>query len=1141
MVADFVHLHTHSEFSLLDGSIRIPALVARAKDYGMSAVALTDHGAMYGIIEFYTACKNMGIKPIIGCEVYLAPKNRFEKTAKDEKLHHLLLLAKDLTGYQNLMKIVSIGYLEGFYYRPRLDTDILTAHNSGLIALSACLSGKIPRFLAADRYDEARETLGQYIDIFGRENFFLEMQDQELEDQDKVNAGLFKLSKESGASLVATNDVHYLDMEDHTAHDVLLCIQTGAQVSDENRLHFKTDQFYFKNKDEMGAIFGDFPSAIENTLKVAEMCNLDIPLGQYLLPYYEVPNGYDLDSYLYKTAFDDFPKKFPSANEKVVERLKYELDVIKKMGYAGYFLIIWDLIKFARTNGIRVGPGRGSAAGSLLSYVLNITNINPLEYGLLFERFLNPERKSLPDIDIDFPPEKRDEVIRYISKKYGENRVAQIITFGTLAARAATRDAARVFGYSYAVGDKLAKLIPVNPSDYVSISRAIEMSEQLKLEYRNNPDSKKILDTAMKIEGLARQDSIHAAGVVISADDLTNYTPLQRKSEPEIVTQYNMVDVQKIGLLKMDILGLTTLTVIDKTLKIIKRTRSEDLDLDNIDLSDETTYQLLRKGETLGVFQLERAGMRQLLVELKPTCFEDIIALLALYRPGPLQSGLVSDFVAAKHGRKSISYLDPSLKPILSETYGIMVYQEQIMMIAMSMAGFTMSEADDFRAAISKKKRELLAHLREKFINGVIAKGYPNQIANRVFDLINNFGEYGFNKSHSAAYARISFQTAYLKAHYPVEFLAAELTERMRNQEKVVQYLIEAKRMDIDILPPDVNESYGDFTVVSDKIRFGLGAIRNVGESVVANIVEQRQKSGPYRSFYDFCRRLDSSVLNKRVIESFIKAGAFDSFGRTRKHLMNNFEEIISTCEKFKKDAQAGQFSLFAASQDDLNIQEEKNIVDEEFSREEFLSLEKEMLGFYVSEHPLEGFIDNLRTYCDMTIEELDDQPDGTVCTIAGIVSKVQQTRTKKGEIMGYVTVDDMTSSIEVIVFPSLLADNAEFMIEDKIITVRGRLDVKEDQTKFIATAISGIDLNSKGKQNLNIRIKQNDLDENSSNLLNSILKSHPGRAYVNLIVRSTEGDVIFRLPDEFRVEINDSLCSEVKNLLGHDTLIYMS
>ena len=1141
MIADFVHLHTHSEFSLLDGSIRIPELVTRAREYGMSAVALTDHGAMYGIIEFYTTCKNMEIKPIVGCEVYLAPRSRVERTSKDEKLHHLLLLAKDLTGYQNLMKIVSIGYLEGFYYRPRLDNEVLAAHSSGLIALSACLSGKIPKMLVSDRYDDARVTLSQYLDIFGKENFFLEIQNQGLEDQDKVNAGLLKLSEESGVGLVATNDVHYLDKEDHAAHDVLLCIQTGTQVSDENRLHFNSDQFYFKNKEEMNAVFKDCPVALENTLKVAEMCNLEIPLGQNLLPYYKVPEGYDLDSYLYKIAFDNLPKKFPNADEKVVERLRYELDVIKKMGYAGYFLIIWDLIKFARNHDIRVGPGRGSAAGSLLSYVLDITNINPLEYGLLFERFLNPERKSLPDIDIDFPPERRDEIIKYISEKYGENKVAQIITFGTMAARAATRDAARVFGYSYAVGDKLAKLIPVNPSDYVSISKAIEMSEQLRLEYKNNPDSKKILDTAMKLEGLARQDSIHAAGVVISADDLTNYTPLQRKSEPEIVTQYNMVDVQKIGLLKMDILGLTTLTVIDKTLKIIKRTRSEDLDLDKIDLSDEATFQLLRRGDTLGVFQLERAGMRQLLVELRPTCFEDIIALLALYRPGPLQSGLVSDFVAAKHGKKPITYLDPSLKPILKETYGIMVYQEQIMMIAMSMAGFTMSEADDFRAAISKKKRELLAHLREKFINGVIANGYSEQAAKKVFDLINNFGEYGFNKSHSAAYARISFQTAYLKAHYPVEFLAAELTERMRNQEKVVQYLFESKRMSIDILPPDVNESYGDFTVVGDKIRFGLGAIRNVGESVVASIVAERQRGGQYSSFYDFCKRLDSTVLNKRVIESLVKAGAFDSFGRTRKYLLNNFEEIITACEKIKKDAQAGQFSLFAAPQEDFAIRKGENVIDEEFSREEFLAYEKEMLGFYVSEHPLEGIVENLRMHCDMTIEELEDQPDGTLCTIAGIVSKVQHTRTKKGEIMGYVTIDDMTSSIDVIVFPSLLAENVELIVEDKIISVRGRLDVKEDQTKFVATSISGIDLNSKDKQNVNIRIKLSDLDEDTSNHLNSILKSHPGKAYVNLIVPSGDSHVTFRLQDEFRVEVNDLLCSEIKSLLGPGTSIYIS
>lgn len=1131
MKDSFVHLHTHSEFSLLDGAIRIKELVRKVKEMGMQAVALTDHGSMYGAIEFYTEAKQAGIKPIIGCEVYVAPKSRFDKASKEDKSHHLVLLARDAEGYRNLMKLVSKGFLEGFYYRPRVDRELLIEHSNGLIALSACLSGQIPKLIARGKLERAEQVARELQDIFGKGNFYLEIMDQHLESQMEINEKMAEISERTGIPLVATNDVHYLEKADHTAHDVLLCIQTGSTVDEADRLRFSSSEFYLRTPQEMKELMIEYPQALENTLLIAEMCNLSIELDQTFLPHYEPPEGYDLDTYLEKICWENLPRRYPEVTPEIEERLKKELATIKEMGFSGYFLIVWDFINYAKSQKIMVGPGRGSAAGSIVSYILGITNVDPLKYGLLFERFLNPDRRSLPDIDIDFCYERRDEVLKYVAEKYGHNRVAQIITFSTMAARAAVRDAGRVFGVPYGRVDRLAKLIPMTLG--MTLAEALEMVPELASEYEENPETRKILDTAMKLEGLVRQDSIHAAGVVISVDDLTDFTPLQRKTDPEIVTQYKMEDIQKIGLLKMDFLGLKTLTMIDKAVKIIKRTRGVEIDLDNLDLNDQMTYDMISRGETLGVFQLESSGMRALVVDLKPNRFEDIIALLALYRPGPLQSGMVKDFVAAKHGRKKIIYPHPSLEPILKETYGIIVYQEQVMMIASKMAGFSMSEADILRGAISKKKRQLLAEQRDKFIGGAVANGYSEKVAEKVFDLVNLFAEYGFNKSHSTAYALISYQTAYLKAHYPIEFMAALLTERMGSKEKVAQYVVEAKRMGIEILPPDVNESYGNFTVVGDKIRFGLTAIANVGENVINSVVQERKQGGPYKSFYDFCSRIDPSVLNKRVVESLIKAGAFDSLGYSRKYLMMRYEKVISDVLKSRKDMALGQFSLFGTQEAQEFFEEETTTMHEEYSKEDLMALEKEILGLYVSDHPLMGLEGILKEVSDVEIADLEEAGDGSIKTIVGIISKIQKLYTKKGELMLFVTVEDMTSSVEVIVFPALLERYQDDLYPDNIVAITGRVDIKEDQVKIIANEVLDIEVEKEEEKSLTIKLKDMEISPHLIGSLETILKNYPGRYPVHLYLYADNQATVLRLGEEFKVKPCELLFAEIRDLLG--------
>ncbi len=1149
---NFVHLHVHSEFSLLDGASRITKLIEKASQYGMPAMALTDHGVMYGAIEFYSQAKKIGIKPIIGCEVYLAPKSRFEKQSerdkKEENFYHLTLLAENNQGYHNLMRLVSMGFLEGFYYRPRVDKELLGKFKEGLIALSGCMSGEIPKYIISDKIEAAKRNLEQYLDIFGKNNFFLELQDSGIPEQKKVNKTLLELSSEYKIPLVATNDVHYLNKEDSKAHDVLLCIQTGSTINEAGRLKFPTDEYYLKSCDQMKELFNQFPGAIKNTLEIADRCNVNIKFDMNLIPSFAIPDGSSADEYLKKLCYEGAKKRYDNITGEIDRRIKKELEVIKKMGFSEYFLIIWDLVKYAKNNDIRVGPGRGSAAGSIVSYNLGITDIEPLKYGLLFERFLNEERKSMPDIDIDFCYEKRDAVIKYVTKKYGDKRVAQLITFGTMAARQAIRDAGRVMEIPYAEVDRIAKMVPMELN--VTIKNSLEMVPDLKEIYENDMRIKEVIDTAISLEGISRQDSIHAAGVVISSEELYNYTPIQKENEGDIVTQYKMEDIQKIGLLKMDFLGLKTLSLIDKTLFLIKKSKNIDIDINNIDLDDKETFEMLSEGECLGVFQLESSGMRELVINLKPTKFEDLIALLALYRPGPIQSGMLNDFVERRNGRQTISYLHPTLEKILESTYGIILYQEQVMSIASELGGFSMSEADILRGAISKKKRSLLSKQKNKFIEGAKSRGIDEKIAIKIFELVNHFAEYGFNKSHSAAYAMISYQTAYLKAKYPVEFMAALLSIRMGSQEKVAQYVNETRRMDIEVLPPDINQSFTDFTVVENSIRFGLSAIKNVGTNVIECIEKERKKGGKFENFINFCERIDSNVLNKKTLESLIKSGTFDSLGQSRKHLLENYEKITEETLKIRKDRDLGQFSLFDIGNGPkkevlLNgvYQTEDNF--QEFSKKELLNFEKEMLGLYISGHPLFEYEESLTRVTP--IEVLIDVEDKANVAVGGVITKVKIIFTKKDQQMCFLDLEDIGDNVEVIVFPSVLMKYRGIISEDKIVKIKGKLDKKEDQLKIIANEIEELDkdkmVNKDQKELVSDRngavvftAKKNDLDEDFINRFYDILKKYPGFHEVEFRITDESGkdtDRIYKLPSTYRIDLNESLKENLKQVFS--------
>jgi len=1077
-MGSFVHLHVHTEYSLLDGANRIGPLVKRVKELGMDSIAITDHGAMYGVIDFYKACKKEGIKPVIGCEVYTAARTRFDKDARLDSEHgHLVLLVKNNTGYKNLMKIVSAAFTEGFYYKPRVDMELLSKYHEGLIGLSACLAGDIPAAILSNNYDKAKKLAIQFENLFGKGNFYLELQHNGIEEQKLVNQSLIKLSQETGIPLVATNDVHYLRKEDARAQEILMCIQTAKTIEDEDHMQFETDELYLKSPEIMQEQFQHCPEAISNTVKIAQMCNVELEFGKLHLPRFDVPGNEDAFEYLKKQCMKGFERKYGN-NPKLLERLNYELSTIKNMGYVDYFLIVWDFIRFAKENKIMVGPGRGSAAGSMVSYCLDITNVDPIRYDLIFERFLNPERISMPDIDIDFCFERRGEVIDYVVNKYGKDRVAQIITFGTLAARAAVRDVGRALAIPYTEVDRIAKMIPMQLG--MSIEKALEISSELRNAYETDPRTHELISTAMLLEGMPRHASTHAAGVVISSEPVTEYVPLYQ-SEGNICTQFPMTTLEELGLLKMDFLGLRTLTVIRDTVKMAEENHGVKIDLYNINMNDPEIYQMISRGETLGIFQLESSGMTQFMTELKPSCIEDIIAGISLYRPGPMDQ--IPRYIRNKKNPENIKYAHPLLEPILNVTYGCMVYQEQVMQIVRRLAGYSLGRADLVRRAMAKKKKEIMEEERQKFvygetdsegnvlIPGAIRNGVDEKTANEIFDEMMDFASYAFNKSHAAGYAVIAIQTAYLKHYYPVEFMAALLNSFLGSPNKISQYVLECKRMGIQVLPPDINESGERFTVSNGKIRFGLTAVKNVGSNVVKQIIAERNKNGPYKSFPDLCERVDSRDLNKRCIESLIKSGAFDSFKVYRSRLMNSYDKIIENIANERKMRMEGQMSLFdIASNTGVSIVHEIPYPDmEEYDFRLLLAMEKDVLGLYVSGHPLSEFEEDIRKgvtlySSDLIVEEQDSGhvnsrfSDGSFARIAGIIADIKTITTKSNQLMAFVTVEDLTGQMEVIVFPNTLEKYGELIKTELPVWIEGKLSIREDeQPKILVESIRPI------------------------------------------------------------------------------------
>ncbi len=1137
--SDFVHLHVHTQYSLLDGACLIPRLTDLAMRMKMPACAITDHGNMFGAIEFYQSCMSHGIKPIIGSEVYIAPKGRLEKTysAGEETANHLILLVRDETGYKNLMKLVSIGYLEGFYYKPRIDKEVLAKYSEGLIALSSCLKGEIPRAMMNNKEEKVRQLAAEYRDIMGRENFYFELQDNSIPEQKQVANELIRLGKELGIGLVATNDVHYLTKDSAKAHEALLCIQTQATLSDPNRMRLQTDQFYFKSAEEMKALFREVPEAISNTIKIAERCNLELDFKKTFLPHYIVPQGTTREKYIKDLCEQNLGKRYPveegfKPSSTIRDRLENELKVINKAGYTSYFLIVWDFVNYAKSKGIAVGPGRGSAAGSIVSYLLGITDIDPLRYNLLFERFLNSERVSMPDIDIDFCYEKRGEVIDYVIQKYGKDNVAQIITFGTMAARAVLRDVGRVMNLPYADVDKIAKLVPMDPD--MTLELALHEEPEIARLYKEDPRVKELIDVSKKLEGLTRHASTHAAGVVISEDLLTNHIPLFKTSDDQISTGYAMGSLEKIGLLKMDFLGLRTLTVIQEALKIINRVNGINLKVENIPMDDPKTYKLLNNAESTGIFQLESSGMRDLLRKLKAEKFEDIIALLALYRPGPIGSGMLDDYMKRKHGKVEVRYDHPLLEASLKETYGIIVYQEQVMTIVSSLAGFSLSQADLLRRAIGKKTPEIMEQQRKAFIDGAVKNKIDRRIAEKIFSLIEHFAGYGFNKSHSAAYAMISYRTAYLKANYPVEFMTALLTSEKDNTDKIVEYIDEAERMGINILPPDANESYANFTMINkNEIRFGLSAVKNVGEGAIESIIEARKKYGRFSGLYEFCEKTDSRLVNKKVLESLIKCGAFDSVGLKRSQLMAILAEVMDAASSAHKESVAGQMTLFTETGSSRQVPDMK-----EWPESQLLNFEKDMIGFYITGHPLAKYEKILKEYSTAASAGLKDLEDGQKVWFGGIINKIKNTVTKRaGEKMAIMMVEDLEGSVEALVFPNSYKNVSKYIVPNSAIFINGRLSLKEERPKIIVEEIIPItDARKKFTQSVSIDFLSQGIDEELFGRLRGVFSRYQGDTpvYLNFSTK-TNGSYRMLVDRKLFVSPTNELAAELEALIGRE------
>ena len=1109
-MSEFVHLHIHSEFSLLDGANRIKDLPVRAKELGMKAMAITDHGVMYGAIDFYKACKKEGIKPIIGCEVYVAPRSRLNKEPNiDNRYNHLILLAKNQQGYQNLSKLVSIGFTEGYYYKPRIDLEVLEKYHEGLICLSACLAGAVNQALLNGQNEKAEEIAIWHKKVFG-EDYYIEIQNNGIKEQVLANQKLVQLARKLDIPLVATNDAHYLKREDAYNHEILLCIQTGKRMNDPDRMKFDTDELYVKSPEEMSEYFSAFPDAIENTVKIADKCNVEFEFGHTILPNYDVPPEFPTHYDFLKKLCDDGLKKRYGENlsEEIIKRAEYEIGIIKKMGYVDYYLIVWDFIHFAKSNGIPVGPGRGSGAGSILAYAIEITDIDPMKYGLLFERFLNPERISMPDFDVDFSDVDRQKVIDYVSEKYGHDHVSQIITFGTMAAKMVIRDVARVLDFPYSEADKIAKMIPNEL--HITIPKALEQNKELKDLYDNDELIHKLLDIAMALEGMPRQASTHACGVVITKDPVDTYVPLYVRDN-QISTQYIMTTLEELGLLKMDFLGLRTLTVIKDTINLVKENRGIDVEFDQ-EMSDLKVYKLWQEGSTSGIFQFESQGMTNFMKELKPDCLEDLIAGVSLYRPGPMDQ--IPRYIRGKQNPGHNEYTHPSLEPILNVTYGCMVYQEQVMQIVRDLAGYSLGRADLVRRAMGKKKLDVMAKEREVFINGqvdengnievpgCVRNGIDAESANKIFDEMAEFAKYAFNKSHAACYAVVAYRTAYLKAYYPAEFMASMLNSYLGNLDKVPDYIDECKKLGIEILKPEINKSYSRFTVESGKIRFGLGSIKNVGLQPVANIIKERDANGPFTGFTDFCERMAGEAVNKKCIESLIKAGTFGEFPETRATLLASFETIIDTIQSYNKKGMDGQVSMFdLGSSSDLSSEAENNLEEikynfseqPELNEKELLSMEKEMLGIYVSGHPLQKIreqiiastnissmqmkeIDEINSIgsdgenSDVSVKEVAKFTDGQEVRIAGIITSVKKKYTKNNKIMAFVSIEDLYGSAEIIVFEPTYLKAQDALIEENIVMISGRLSIREDdETKIVANKIENFGASKPKMLTLNI------------------------------------------------------------------------
>jgi DNA polymerase-3 subunit alpha len=1113
----FVHIHTHTEYSMLDGAARVKQLVQRARESEMPALAITDHGYMYGAVDFYRSCMNPKIgggdvKPVIGCEVYFTPNSRKKRDGKPE-LYHLLLLAKNNEGYRNLMAIVSEAAVSGFYYKPQVDLELLERYGEGLVATSACMSGIVSKSIELGQPEDARKWAETYAGLFAPGDFYLEIQEQGITGdagvtQSQLNVQIAKLGEDLGLPLVGTNDVHYLGRDDATTQDILLCIGTGKTLDEEKRMRFSCDEFYFKTADEMGSALGAYPEALANTLEIAEKCNVSMEFGRILLPTFDVPQAHSPESYLRQQCVSGLEERYGDPMpQEVVDRLEGELEVINGKGFAAYFLIVSDFVSWAKENGIRVGPGRGSAAGSIVSYSLGITQLDPIANGLLFERFLNPERQEMPDIDIDFDDERRGDVIEYVRGKYGADRVAQIVTFGTMKARAAVRDAGRVLGFPYGIPDRISKMIGSELD--ATIDSSLSGNAEFGQDYEVNPDTKRIVDAARAIEGITRNEGVHAAGVVICPQPLQELVPIKKDTKGQVITQYDGPTVAELGLLKMDFLGLRNLTVIADAVEQIEANHGVVIDPDDIPLDDPETFELLQRGDTAGVFQVESAGMRALLKELKPTTYGDIVAVLALYRPGPLGSGMVKDFVERKSGKKPVTYYDERLKPILEETYGAIVYQEQVMRIAMTMSGFSAAEADKLRKAMGKKLIDKLVPLEEHWVSGAEANGYDPRLARKLWEDILPFAEYAFNKSHSAAYGLITMQTAYLKAHYPLEFMAANLTSYTGKTDQIVKYVAECNRAGMNVLPPDINSSRRDFTAVDDGIRFGLAGIRGVGQTVVDDIVRVREEGGPFTSLKDFCERVELSQMNKKTIEALIKAGAFDSTGYTRKHLMSMMEETVDTALRKRKDIDAGQgsiFDLFAA--EDLAEHDPVDVPNgDEWDKKMKLAFEKEMLGIYVSDHPLREIADIVRQGADHSLAEIDELANGTTGWWAGLLASVDRKPTKRGTMMAVVTLEDLEGSVEAVMFPQVYDKYRDLIEVDAVLRLKARLESDDRGMKLIVSEVEPFDgdLFAAPPERIVIETDAGALTNGRARALKETLGRYPGRDFVELAVCSED------------------------------------